>query len=166
MRQRDPSRIIIARRRILQLGGFAALAWGAGPALAQLAQFPKAELTIETAKGPHKFAVEVATTPEQMEQGLMFRQSLAPDAGMIFDFKTPQPAMMWMKNTLIPLDMLFVDARGRVVNIHERAVPLSTAIIAAAAPVRAVIELNGGTTAHLGIKPGDRVIFPIFGSTS
>jgi uncharacterized protein len=134
-------------------------------ALAQLQTFPTAPLTIVTANGPHKFTVEVATTPAQMEQGLMFRQSLAPDAGMIFDFKAPTVASMWMKNTLIPLDMLFVDAHGRIVNIHERAVPGSLEAIDAAAPVRAVIELNGGTAARLGIKPGDRVVFPIFGDT-
>jgi hypothetical protein len=99
-----------------------------------------------------------------MEQGLMFRQELAPDSGMLFDFKQPTLATMWMRNTLIPLDMLFVDTTGRIVNIHERAVPQSDAIISAAAPVRAVIELNGGTAARLGIKAGDRVIFPIFGA--
>lgn len=129
----------------------------------QLQQFPTAPLTIVTAQGPHNFTVEVATTPAQMEQGLMFRRSLAPDAGMLFDYAAPSPAMMWMKNTLIPLDMLFVDAQGRIVNIHERAVPGSLATISAAAPVRAVIELNGGTAARLGIHPGDRVRFPIFG---
>jgi uncharacterized membrane protein (UPF0127 family) len=75
-------------------------------------------------------------------------------------------ATMWMKNTLIPLDMLFVDERGRVVNIQERAVPGSFDTIAAAAPVRAVVELNGGTAARLGIRPGDRVVFPIFGNGS
>ena len=87
--------------------------WRCSPAIvarAQLAQFSSAPLTIVTASGPHKFTVELATTPEQMEQGLMFRQSLAPDAGMLFDFRTPSMATMWMKNTLIPLDMLFVDA--------------------------------------------------------
>ncbi len=136
------------------------------PAMAQLARFPTSELTIVTTGGPHKFTVEVATTPDQMEQGLMFRQSLAPDAGMLFDFHTPSMATMWMKNTLIPLDMLFVDERGCIVNIHERAVPGSLDTIAAAAPVRAVIELNGGTAARLGIRPGDRVIYPIFGNAS
>ncbi|HEX6441466.1 MAG TPA: DUF192 domain-containing protein [Stellaceae bacterium] len=161
-----PPSAALSRRRILLFGIVAALMCGTGPALAQLAQFPKAELTIDTAKGPYKFSVEVATTPEQMEQGLMFRKSLATDAGMIFDFKTPQPAMMWMKNTLIPLDMLFVDAQGRIVNIHERAVPGSLETIGSSAPVRAVIELNGGTAARLGIKPGDRVVFPIFGNAS
>src|SRR5205085_12200106 len=135
-----------------------------GPALAQLVQFPIAELTIVGASGPHKFKVEVATTPAQMVQGLMFRRSLAPDAGMLFDYRGPSMAMMWMKNTLIPLDMLFVDERGRIVNIHERAVPGSLETISAARPVRATIELNGGTAARLGIKPGDRVLFPIFGN--
>ena len=134
-------------------------------AYAQLQQFPTAPLTVVTGAGPRKFTVEVATTSAQLEQGLMFRHSMAPDAGMIFDFKTPTPAMMWMKNTWIPLDMLFVDAKGQIVNIHERAVPESLETIAAAAPVRAVIELNGGTAARLGIKPGDRVVFPIFGAS-
>jgi hypothetical protein len=150
-------------RRLLLLLLPLLLAVPAGLAAAQLARFPSSSLTIVTAGGPHRFTVEIATTPQQMEQGLMFRPSLAPDAGMLFDYGTPSMAMMWMKNTLIPLDMLFVDARGRIVNIHERAVPGSLATIAAAAPVRAVIELNGGTAARLGIRPGDKVIFPIFG---
>src|SRR5262249_25835783 len=133
---------------------------------AQLVQFPTAELTIVTAGGPHKFTVEVATTPAQMEQGLMFRKSLAPNAGMIFEDPAQSPAMMWRQNTLIPLDMLFVDERGRIAGIHERAVPQSLEIIGAPGPVRAVIELNGGTAARLGIKPGDRVQFAIFGNAS
>jgi uncharacterized protein len=127
-------------------------------------QYASAELTIVSASGAHRFHVELAETPTQMEHGLMFREELAPDAGMLFDFKQPTMATMWMENTLIPLDMLFVGENGHIVNIHERAVPQSRAIIAAAAPVRAVIELNGGTAARLGIKPGDRVIFPIFSS--
>ena len=133
-------------------------------AYAQLQTFPKAELTIASASGSHKFTVEVATTPGQMEQGLMFRRSLAADAGMIFDYGVPSLAAMWMKNTLIPLDMLFVDAKGRIVNIRERAVPGSLDTIPAAGPVRATIELNGGTAARLGIKPGDKVVHPIFGT--
>jgi hypothetical protein len=125
-----------------------------------------AVVTIVSADGKHRFNVELAETPAQLEQGLMFRRELAPDAGMLFDFKEPTMATMWMRNTLIPLDMLFVDEQGRIVNIHERAVPQSDAIIAAAAPVRVVIELNGGTAARLGIKPGDRVLYKIFGSGS
>ncbi len=96
----------------------------------------------------------------------MFRPKMAEDAGMLFDYKQPTMATMWMRNTLIPLDMLFVDAQGRIVNIHQRAVPQSDDVIAAAAPVRAVIELNGGTAARLGIAPGDKVEHPIFGNTS
>ena len=130
---------------------------------ADLQRFPTSELTIISATGPHRFKVELAETPAQMTQGLMFRTSLAPDAGMLFDYKQPTAATMWMRNTLIPLDMLFVDAQGRIVNIHQRAVPQSLDVIAAAAPVRAVIELNGGTASRLGIEPGDRVIHPIFG---
>ena len=133
---------------------------------AELQQFPKAELTIISATGPHRLNVELAETPAQMTQGLMFRTSLAPDAGMLFDYREPTVATMWMRNTLIPLDMLFVDAQGRIVNIHERAVPQSLDVIAAAAPVRAVIELNGGTATRLGIRPGDRVVYPIFGNAS
>jgi uncharacterized protein len=133
---------------------------------AELQQFPPSELTIVSSTGRHKFKVDVAETQAQMTQGLMFRRTLAPDAGMLFDYKQPIMATMWMRNTLIPLDMLFVDGRGRIVNIHQRAVPQSLDVIAAAAPVRAVIELNGGTAARLGIEPGDQVIHPIFGNAS
>jgi uncharacterized membrane protein (UPF0127 family) len=138
----------------------------AAAAQKQLQHFATAELTIVTASGPHRFTVELAETPEQMAQGLMFRQSLAADAGMLFDYKTPTPATMWMRNTLIPLDMLFVDGHGRIVGIHERAVPQSDALIAAPMPVRAVIELAGGSAQRLGIKPGDRVLYPIFDNSS
>jgi uncharacterized membrane protein (UPF0127 family) len=96
----------------------------------------------------------------------MFRPAMAPDSGMLFEYPAPTVATMWMRNTLIPLDMLFVDAQGRIINIHERAVPLSLDVISAAAPVRAVIELNGGTASRLGIAPGDLVRHPFFGNTS
>src|ERR1700755_3577820 len=121
---------------------------------AELHQFPISELTIVSTTGPHRFKVELAETPQQMTQGLMFRTSLAPDAGMLFDYKRTTAATKWRLNTLIPLDMLFVDAQGRIINIHQRAVPQSLDIIAAAAPVRAVIELNGGTASRLGLAAG------------
>ena len=134
------------------------------PASAQLATFAKSELTIDTASGKHRFAVELAHSPQQMAQGLMYRRSLAADGGMLFEFETPQIASFWMKNTLIPLDMLFIAAGGRIADIHERAVPLSLEPITSAVPVLGVLELNGGTAARLGIKPGDRVDHPFFKS--
>src|ERR1700758_3373725 len=157
---------MMTRRALLLLAGAIAGSLFTFSARAQLQRFETSALTIVSATGPHRFTVEVAETPAQMEQGLMFRKTMAPDAGMLFDYKTPTVATMWMRNTLIPLDMLFVDSQGRIVNIHQRAVPQSEEIIAAAAPVRAVIELNGGTAARLGIEPGDQVLHPIFGNLS
>ena len=154
------------RRAFLMLTVLLATALPGHAAEPQLQQFATAPLTIVSANGAHHFTVELALSPAQMEQGLMFRRTLAPDAGMLFDFKQPTVATMWMRNTLIPLDMLFVDGQGRIVNIHQRAVPQSLDIIAAVAPVRAVIELNGGTAARLGIAPGDQVQHPIFGNSS
>jgi uncharacterized membrane protein (UPF0127 family) len=127
-------------------------------------RLPKASLVIVTAGGPHRFTVEIADTPQTRAQGLMFRKSLPADAGMLFDFERPQRVAFWMKNTLIPLDMLFVDARGRILGVHADAAPLSLASIESPAPVRAVIEIAGGTAARLGIKPGARVLYPIFGN--
>jgi len=156
----------MATHRTFLLLMVALAAASAGPKAAPLQSFATSTLTIVSAGGRHRFTVELAETPAQMEQGLMFRSSLAPDAGMLFDFKRPTMATMWMRNTLIPLDMLFVDAKGAIVDITERAVPESDAIISAAVPVRAVIELNGGTAARLGIASGDRVLYAIFGPAS
>jgi hypothetical protein len=122
--------------------------------------FEKSALTIETAGGTHKFDIELAQTSEQMSFGLMFRRQLAPDAGMLFIYDPPRPAAMWMKNTYIPLDMLFIGTDGRIVNIAERTVPHSEATVASTGTVRATLELNGGSAARLGIKPGDRVRHP------
>jgi len=137
------------------------------PALARRAiavvTFEKSELEVESGGRRHKFQVEVARTPEQSQQGLMFRSKMAPDAGMLFLYSPPQPISMWMYQTLIPLDMLFIGADGRVVNIHERAVPGSTQTIPSDGPVRAVLELNGGTVARLKLKPGDKVLHPEIG---
>lgn len=110
------------------------------------------------------FAVEMARSADQLAQGLMYRQKLAADAGMLFDFGTPRPVSMWMKNTLIPLDMLFIAVDGRVTGIAQRAVPQSLAIIDSPGPVKAVLELNGGTAQRLGLKVGDRVLHPLFGT--
>jgi uncharacterized protein len=119
-------------------------------------------LVIETADGPRTFMVEIATTPGERERGLMFREQLAPDAGMLFVYAQDQPVSMWMKNTLIPLDMLFIARDGRIVKIAARTVPLSTVVIASDGSVAAVLELNGGTADRLGLRPGDRVRYATF----
>jgi len=131
---------------------------------AQVAAFPSSDLNIATAGGSRHFKVELARTPEQLEQGLMYRRSLAADAGMLFEFGHVEPVTFWMKNTLIPLDMLFIAADGEVEGIHERAEPLSEAMIPSEYPVLAVLELKGGTVERLGIKPGDRVLYRLFGT--
>ena len=155
------------RRRFLPALLLVLAALLASPSLrAQLAVFPKSELEIETGSGKLHFKIEEARTPVQMAQGLMYRPSMPADAGMLFEFATEQIASFWMKNTLIPLDMLFIAGDGTIVDFHERAVPLSEAAINSDRPVAAVLELNGGTIARLGIKRGDRVIHPFFGKTS
>jgi uncharacterized protein len=130
----------------------------------QLQTFEKSNLVIETSAGPKRLDVELAVTPAQEEQGLMYREHLDPDAGMLFVFNDTAPRSFWMKNTLIPLDMLFIAADGHVVDIHERAVPLSEDIIPSRTPARAVLELNGGTVTRLGIKVGDLVRSKSFGN--
>ncbi|WP_237051458.1 DUF192 domain-containing protein [Magnetospirillum sp. ME-1] len=110
----------------------------------------------------HAFAVELAATPEQLSQGLMFRRDLPAGTGMLFDFGTPRQVSMWMKNTLIPLDMLFMDSGGRVVYVEQYAVPGSLEPRGPAEPVLGVLELPAGTARRLGLKPGDRVIHSMF----
>jgi uncharacterized membrane protein (UPF0127 family) len=136
----------------------------AGGGTAQpLETFSTAPLTVQTAAGRHSFTVDLALTPRQQSQGLMYRRALAPQAGMLFVYRPVQPIAMWMMNTYIPLDMLFVAADRRIVRIAERTVPLSTETIPSGEPVLAVIELNAGTAARLGIKVGDRVESPALG---
>ena len=114
-------------------------------------------LTIETGAGAHAIAVEVARTAEERRLGLMHRTALAPDRGMLFDFGRVRPVTMWMKNTLISLDMFFADSGGRIVAIAERTTPLSETRIRSGRPVRYVLEMAGGSAARLGIGPGDRL---------
>jgi uncharacterized membrane protein (UPF0127 family) len=136
-----------------------ALAAWSGAASAQSLE----PLTIATQSGGrHGFQVEVARTPDQRSQGLMFRRSMPQDQGMLFDFQRVEPVAMWMQNTYLPLDMLFIRADGTIARIAANAEPLSTRTIPSGEPVLSVLELNGGATARLGIRPGDRVEHPLF----
>jgi len=128
--------------------------------------FERDRLTIESAAGRFEFQVELATTPDQRAYGLMFRENLPDDHGMLFDFGQPQPVAMWMRNTYIPLDMVFIRADGRIGRIVHDARPLSDTVLDSGEPVRAVLELRGGVTAELGIQPGDRVVHPLLGKRS
>lgn len=126
-----------------------------------LSSFPKESIAVETRSARrHVFEAWRAETPEQREQGLMFVKQMGADEAMIFIYEPAQYVAMWMKNTFLPLDMLFVDDRGCVVNVKERAKPQSLDTIAAGAPVALVVELNAGTIAARGIHKGDRVIRP------
>ena len=114
-------------------------------------------LTIHSGPRTHRFIVEVARSSEEQATGLMNRETLAPDRGMIFPFDEPRDASFWMRNTLIPLDMIFVRADGRIANIEANTVPYSEEPVHSAGPVAAVLEIPGGRSAELGIKAGDMV---------
>ena len=114
-------------------------------------------LTVTHAGKVHKFRVEVAATPAEQQKGLMFRTAMGADEGMIFPMNPPRDASFWMRNTVIPLDLIFVAPDGRIANIAANAVPYSEAHLESAGPVKAVLELNGGRAAQLGIAAGDTV---------
>jgi uncharacterized membrane protein (UPF0127 family) len=144
------SRIFVA------LGLWLALA---GASLAQSLE----TLTILTQGGQrHPFQVEVARNDQDRAQGLMNRRVMAPDRGMLFDFAKVEPVSMWMKNTYLSLDMLFIRADGSIARIAPNTEPLSTRTIPSGEAVLAVLELNAGIAAKLGIKAGDRVEHPLF----
>jgi uncharacterized protein len=116
---------------------------------------------LETSGGRHRIEVEVADTPKTREVGLMNRSSMPADHGMLFDFGENRPVSMWMKNTLIPLDMLFLDESGKVTRVKREATPESLDIIPSGDPVRYVLELNGGAAERYGVRNGDRLTHPI-----
>ena len=155
------------RRRMLLL-----LALSPLPALAQdpnptgpQPELPKERLVITTRDGvQHEFMVEMATKPDQQTVGLMFRPSVPSDGGMLFDWGTPRDSQMWMRNTIAPLDMVFINADGTIRSIAENTVPQSLAVIDSRGPVRATLELAAGTTARLNIRVGDKVQQRIFGN--
>lgn len=157
MNGRFPNLLNLAVIWLLLLAGQTAL-----PAAADSLRFETSPLTVVSTAGRHDFTVELALTPQQRARGLMFRKSLAADAGMLFDFGAPGRVAMWMKNTLIPLDMIFIKPGGIIANIASGTVPLSLVPVPSNGPVRGVLEVRAGTAARLGIRPGDRVLHPIF----
>ena len=145
-------------RRIL-LGALVSAACGAGKASAT----SKLEtVEVVTGRGRARFQVEIAATLAEQKRGLMFRKSLAPDRGMLFTYKRPQPAAYWMKNTLIPLDIIYIQADGRILSIVRNARPHDETPLPAGGLVLGVLEIAGGRAAQLGILPGDRVLHRIF----
>jgi uncharacterized protein len=142
------------------LGVLALICLAAAPPLQ--AQEALEKLEVVTSDGPHSFSVEVMRTPEQLEKGLMFRRYMPEDRGMLFDFKNEQPVQFWMKNTYLPLDMIFISKAGKIVSIKENAEPLSEKLIPSGGPVVAVLEVNAGTAARIHAKPGDSVRASLF----
>ena len=154
----------ITRRKLIHLLPFGAI-WVPLTSIAQgFATFNRSKLRVVTKSGKHEFIVEIAVTDRQHSQGLMFRQSLAKNAGMLFDYKVPTAITMWMKNTYIPLDMIFIGNDGRVINVVQRAIPFSENVISSLGKARGVLEVNGGTASRLGIMPGDKILHRIFGN--
>ena len=117
-------------------------------------------LEIVTATGRHAFQVEIANNDATREHGLMDRRYMAPDHGMLFEFDREEPVSFWMKNTYIPLDMIFIAPSGVVTHIATNAEPLSERVVPSGAPCIAVLELNGGMAASIGLKVGDKVRHP------
>ena len=144
------------------------LALAAGPALAQTGpqpRLPTEKLVIISRDGTrHEFTVEMALSGEQQMTGLMFRPSVAPNEGMLFDWGAPRESAMWMRNTITSLDMVFIAADGRIHRIAERTVPYSLATVSSNGPVRATLELAAGTAERLGLHIGDRVEQRLFGT--
>jgi uncharacterized membrane protein (UPF0127 family) len=147
----------------------AALAQGTAPAdpTGPQPELPKEKLVITGKDGAsHSFDVEVASTPDQQTTGEMFRTAVPADGGMLFDWGFPRESQMWMRNTLVPLDMVFINADGTIRSIAENTIPRSLAIIDSRGPVRATLELQGGITAKLDISVGDTVHAKIFGNVA
>ncbi len=151
--------------RILRLALILVLGLGAGVVTAGTGCTPS-QVTLRGDWGEAAFSVEIADNDESRARGLMFRKSMPDFSGMLFVFDKPQRAQFWMKNTFIPLDMLFIDGSGVVRRIKQNATPHSTAIIDGGEGVKAVLEVNGGVVERLGITPGTQIQHPVFGPSA
>jgi uncharacterized membrane protein (UPF0127 family) len=149
----------IDRRAMIALAG-GLWAFGAGVSSAAEARLEAVEVI--TSRGRARFQVEIAVTQAEQAKGLMFRKSLAPDRGMLFTYKRPQPVAYWMKNTLIPLDIIYIQPDGRILSIVRNARPHDETPLPSGGLVLGVLEIAGGRAAQLGILPGDRVLHRIF----
>jgi hypothetical protein len=147
---------------VLAFALFFGVAAQAGTATTPTQSCDENTVTLIVPDGPVPFTVEIMRTPEEQARGLMFRTDLAPRAGMLFVYASPRPASFWMKNTMISLDMVFIDDAGVVLNIAERTVPYSLAPRSSDGPVRAVLEIVGGTAEALGLGPGSIAVHPAF----
>ena len=152
----------------MKVGSFAAACLGAallGAAPATL-PLPHSAVLIDSTRGPVRFEVEIAGDDSSRMRGLMFRNHLDANAAMLFDFHDDHFRSFWMKNTYLPLDMLFIRADGSISSIAANAIPMSETVINSTEPVRAVLEINGGRAAALGIWPGERVRGAIFSAAA
>jgi uncharacterized protein len=149
----------IDRRAILALTGGV---WALGAGVSSAAEARLETVEVVTSRGRARFQVEIAVTQAEQARGLMFRKSLAPDRGMLFTYKRPQPVAYWMKNTLIPLDIIYIQPDGRILSIVRNARPHDETPLPSGGLVLGVLEIAGGRAAQLGILPGDRVLHRIF----
>ena len=146
------------------------IAFLAGPAFAQTSKNDVVDfgepkpLTIVTSEGSHEFLVDEAKTDAQQSRGMMFRETMGEDTGMIFEFAEPKIATIWMKNTSIPLDILFVRSNGKILKIEHSHKPYTLRSTSSEAVIAGVVELKGGESKRRGIRPGDTVKHPFFGN--
>ncbi|MBV8800843.1 MAG: DUF192 domain-containing protein [Alphaproteobacteria bacterium] len=144
----------------------ATLAWPAAASNPQPLSLPHSQIVIDTPKGPVRLEVEVAADSASRMRGLMYRTHLAANSGMLFDFHRDDFCNFWMKNTVLPLDMIFIRADGTISSIAANTTPYSEKTISSTEPVRAVLEINGGRAAALGIRPGEKVHNPAFAASA
>ena len=152
----------MARPMIDRRGLLAGLTLGVCASGEALAAARLETVEIVTGRGRARFQVEIAATRAEQQRGLMFRKALAPDRGMLFTYKRPQPAAYWMKNTLIPLDIIYIQPDGRILSIVRNARPHDETPLPSGGLVLGVLEVAGGRAAQLGVLPGDRVLHRIF----